>query len=192
MVRWEPGASDRLRAAALELYATHGFEQTTAADIAASVGLSERTFFRYFADKREVIFLGQAEFEAGFVDGVQTAPDGSAMDIVTSALEKAAAFFPDDYRDHSRLRQRVIKANPSLHERELLKMTSLAQQMTDALRSRGIPDPQATLAAQSAVTIFGVSFRQWLAPGEERPLAEIQREMLAELRAVTAAPLGSF
>jgi AcrR family transcriptional regulator len=186
MVRWEPGARERLQKAALELYAARGFDETTAADIAASVGLTERTFFRHFADKREVIFNGQAEFEGGFVEGVAAAPDSdSALEVVASALTGAASFFPDDRRDYSRLRQAIIVANPSLHERELLKMTSLASGIAGALRERGFKEPQATLAAESGVTVFGVAFRQWIEPGETRPIAEIQDEILLQLRSVT-------
>ncbi|MGI3780205.1 MAG: TetR family transcriptional regulator, partial [Janthinobacterium lividum] len=77
MVRWEPGAQERLQAAALDLYAQRGFEQTTAADIAQAAGLTERTFFRYFADKREVLFAGQDIFQQVFVDGVAAAPEGA-------------------------------------------------------------------------------------------------------------------
>ena len=78
MARWEPGARERLQAAALELFATRGFEQTTAAEIAQSVGLTERTFFRHFSDKREVLFYGQEQFLQAFLDGVQAAPPGAA------------------------------------------------------------------------------------------------------------------
>ena len=74
MVRWEPGARERLQAAALELFASNGFEQTTAAEIAQSVGLTERTFFRHFSDKREVLFFGQEQFLLAFTDGVDAAP----------------------------------------------------------------------------------------------------------------------
>ena len=127
MVRWEPGAQERLQAAALDLYAERGFEQTTAADIAQAAGLTERTFFRYFADKREVLFAGQEHFEQVFLDGVAAAPAGaSALDVVAHALEAASAYFPDERRTHSRVRYAVIAANPGLQERELLKMASLA------------------------------------------------------------------
>ena len=78
MVRWEPGARERLQAAALELFATRGYEQTTAAEIAQSVGLTERTFFRHFSDKREVLFYGGEQFLQGFVDGVDAAPPGAS------------------------------------------------------------------------------------------------------------------
>ncbi|MTD15334.1 TetR family transcriptional regulator [Nakamurella sp. YIM 132087] len=185
MGRWEPGARERLMEAALQLYATRGYEATTAADIAQAVGLTERTFFRHFADKREVIFGGQELFEQLFVDGIAAAPDAAPMDMVASALGAAEEFFPDERRPHSRLRQTIIDAHPGLQERELLKLTAVAASLAEALRRRGVPEPQATLAAESGMTVFGISFRQWLADGEQRSIGDIQRGVLEELRALT-------
>ena len=182
MVRWQPGAKQRLQAAALDLYVRRGFEETTAAEVAESVGLTERTFFRYFADKREVLFHGQDELQQAFLDGVAGAPsDSSPLAVVASALETSAGFFPDDRREHARLRRTVIEGNPALRERELLKMASLATVLATALRARGVTDPTATLAAESGVTVFKVAFGQWVADGEDRPLAEIERQVLEEL-----------
>ncbi len=186
MVRWEPGAQERLHAAALDLYAERGFEQTTAADIAQSVGLTERTFFRYFPDKREVLFAGQEHFQQVFVDGVAAAPeDASALGAVAHALQAAGSFFPDDRRTHSRRRQLIIESNPSLHERELLKMAWLSRAIAGALRDRGVAEPQATLAAETGVTVFGVAYRQWLTEGEERSLGELEADVLGEMRALS-------
>ncbi|CAN5291975.1 TetR family transcriptional regulator [soil metagenome] len=188
MVRWQPGAQERLQAAALDLYAARGFEQTTAADIAESVGLTERTFFRYFADKREVLFDGQDHLQRVFVDAVASAPEGaSAVQTVGLTLRAAATLFPDERRPHSRLRQSIIAANPGLQERELLKLARLAHAVADALRLRGVAEPQATLAAETGVTVFGVAFRQWIADGEVRSLADIEVEVLRELQRLTAA-----
>jgi AcrR family transcriptional regulator len=182
MARWEPGARGRLQAAALDLYVERGFEQTTAAEIAESVGLTERTFFRYFADKREVLFDGQDRLVQQLLDGVATAPAGaSALEVVVTALTGAAASFPDEHREHSRRRQTVIAAHPALLERELLKMAGLAAALAGALRQRGVPEPAATLAAQSGATVFGVSFGQWITDGEQRSLADIEREVVREL-----------
>src|SRR5579863_1327691 len=139
MARWEPGARERLQAAALELFATRGFEQTTAAEIAQSVGLTERTFFRHFADKREVLFFGQEQFLQAFIDGVQAAPAGAApLEVVGGALRAAGTFFPDDRRPYSRLRQSVIEQNPALQEREGHKLAGLAAAVAAALRERGV------------------------------------------------------
>lgn len=183
MVRWQPGTSERLQAAALDLFASRGYEQTTAAEIAQSVGLTERTFFRHFSDKREVLFRGQEQLSEAFLTGIAEAPKGAApMELVGAALESAAAFFPDDRRGHSRLRQTVIDQNPALQERERHKLSGLATTVGDALRARGVAEPAATLAGQSAGMVFGIAFAQWLRDGEERSLVDIQHELLAELR----------
>ncbi|MDT7581015.1 MAG: hypothetical protein QOK35_2279 [Pseudonocardiales bacterium] len=184
MVRWEPGARERLQAAALEQFAEQGFDGTTVAGIAAAAGLTERTFFRYFADKREVLFSGRNEFEQLFLAGVRDAEDGPPMAIVAAALDDATAFFPEERRSWSRARQAVIDAEPSLQERELLKLSALAVAMTRALQQRGVDATAAALAAESGVAVFRVAFAGWLADGEERPLAELQRVVLAELRSV--------
>jgi AcrR family transcriptional regulator len=187
MVRWEPGTRERLQEAALELYVSRGFDNTTAADIAQAVGLTERTFFRHFADKREVLFDGQDVLEQAFLDGVAAAaPDASPLGMVESALSAAGEFFPPERRDHSRRRQTVIAGNPALRERELLKLAGLATVVADALRARGVSEATAMLAAQSGLNVFGVAFVAWIAEGEERSFPEIEREVLGELVAMTA------
>jgi AcrR family transcriptional regulator len=186
MVRWEPGAPERLQKAALELFATRGYEQTTAAEIAQSVGLTERTFFRHFSDKREALFHGQQLLVQAFLAGVAAAPaDASPIEIVASALRSAASFFPDDRRTHARTRQSVIDQNPALQERELHKLAGLATTMADALRARGVDDLAAALAAESGMTVFGIAFAQWIREGEERSLADIEAGVLRELVALT-------
>jgi len=188
MVRWEPGAVERLHSAALELYATKGFEETTVAEIAQTAGLTERTFFRHFADKREVIFGGSELFQEGFLDGIVAAPaDAKSLETVIAAVTGAAVFFPDDRRASSRQRTRIIAANPQLQERELQKMSSLASAIAAALRERGIREPAATLAAESGVTVFRMSFAQWIADGAERSLIDIERDLFAELRLMTGS-----
>nr|UNF16832.1 DsaR [Streptomyces scopuliridis] len=187
MVRWEPGTRERLQAAAMDLYISRGFDRTTAADIAQAVGLTERTFFRHFTDKREVLFDGQELLERAFLDGVAAAvPDASPLEMVESALSAAATFFPAERRGHSRRRQRIISENPALRERELLKSARLATAVAAALRSRGVPEVTATLAAQSGVTVFGVAFATWIADGEERSFPDLEREMLGRLVALAS------
>jgi len=192
MVRWEPGARERLQAAALELFATRGYEQTTAAEIAQSVGLTERTFFRHFSDKREVLFYGQQQFLQAFTGGVDAAPpDASPLEVIASALHAAASFFPDERRPYSRMRQSVIDLNPALRERELHKLANLAATVAQALRARGIGEPAATLAAQSGATVFGIAFAQWIREGETRSLSDIASDVLRELHTLTGATTGS-
>src|SRR6266851_2100859 len=126
MVRWQPNARGRLEQAALKLYVERGFEQTTVAEIARLAGLTERTFFRHFADKREVLFWGQGALQELVVTGVASAPDDAApIDAVAAALEAAGAAL-QERRESARRRQAVIVANAELQERELIKLASLA------------------------------------------------------------------
>jgi AcrR family transcriptional regulator len=189
MARWEPAASERLQKAALELFSANGFDETTVAEITAAVDLAERTFYRYFADKREVLFNGQAQFQQAFIDGIVTAAqDARPLDIVSLAVEtvcSTSGIFTEERRPYSRLRHKVIAANPELQERELLKMSSLAGVLAGALRARGVEDPAASLAAESGVMVFRLSFEQWIAEDSVQGLAEIQRDIFESFRALS-------
>jgi AcrR family transcriptional regulator len=187
MSRWEPNACGRLQQAALELYRERGFDQTTVAEIAARAGLTERTFFRYFADKREVLFWGQSALLELFVRAVAEAPDSAApIDAVAAALDAVCGLF-EGRREHARHRQAVIAANAGLQERELIKLATLASTTTDALRRRGVPDPAASLTAQAGIAVFKVAFERWIDDADDRDLSQLMRESLDELKAVTAA-----
>jgi AcrR family transcriptional regulator len=185
MARWEGGARERLQAAALKRFAEQGFEGTTVAEIAAEAGLTERTFFRHFADKREVLFFGHEEFQQSFVGPIEAADGtGDPMAIVAHALEVASAQrLPEQRRSWSRVRYAVIGSDPGLQERELLKLSSLALAMAQALQAHGINETAATLAAESGVAVFRVAFANWIADGEQRTYAECLRDAFVELRA---------
>jgi AcrR family transcriptional regulator len=185
MGRWLPDSRGRLQEAALALYSERGFDQTTAAQIAARAGLTERTFFRHFADKREVLFGGSALLQERIVAGVADAPrqDG-ALDAVALGLAAAATMLGDFRRDLSRQRQAVIAANPELRERELAKLADYAAAVANALRQRGVGEPQASLAAEAGMTVFRVAMERWSSASEDRDLAEVMVEAMAGLRAV--------
>ncbi|GAA0896387.1 TetR family transcriptional regulator [Pseudonocardia zijingensis] len=177
-----------MQRAALELFSTRGYEQTTATEIAQAVGLTERTFFRHFSDKREVLFHGQERLTEAFLSGVEAAPaDASPMEVVAAALQSAASFFPDERRSHSQARQSVIDQNPALKERERHKLAGLATALADALRARGVDELAATLAAQTGITVFEITFARWIREDEQRSLADISSEVLNELLTLTAA-----
>lgn len=187
MGRWQPDALGRLQEAALELYAERGFEPTSVADIAERAGLTERTYFRYFADKREVLFAGSEQVLGLFTDAVADAPaDLAPLDAVGAALDSVAVFF-EGRIEHSRRRQAVIDSHPSLRERELIKLESLAAVVADALRARGVGDPAAVLTAELGITVFKVGFARWVADAAGRDLAVVMRETLDELRAAMGA-----
>lgn len=170
----------------MELYSERGYEQTTVTEIARRAGLTERTFFRHYADKREVLFAGSASLEKLLVDALDGAPESAApIDAVATALDAAAAAF-EGHREHSQRRQKVIAANVELRERELIKLASLSTALADALRRRGVADPAASLAAEAGIAVFKIAFERWVGEGDQRQVAELIRESLDELKAVTA------
>ncbi|CAN5191386.1 TetR family transcriptional regulator [soil metagenome] len=186
MVRWEPDTRERLREAALDLYTAKGFDETTVTEIAQAAGVTERTFFRHYADKREVLFGGSAQLQREFVEGVRAAEDGTPLDMVTSAVLAGVAYFPEERRAYSRRRQALLAANPELLERELIKMATLSAAIAAALRERGVTEPAASLAASAGVTVFRMAFEEWVAPDSARTLVEIEESLFAELRALSA------
>jgi len=186
MGRWEPNARGRLEQAALELYIERGFEQTTVAEIARRAGLTERTFFRHFADKREVLFAGSSALQELLVSTVAGAPDSAApIDAVAAAVAAAGAVL-QERREYSRRRQAVIAANAGLQERELIKLASLASALAEALRGRGVTDPAASLTAEAGIAVFKTAFERWVNETGEADLPRLIRESLDELKAVTA------
>jgi AcrR family transcriptional regulator len=186
MVRWEPDSRGRLEQAALALFGERGFDNTTVADIAARAGLTERTFFRYFTDKREVLFSGAGQLQELLVSAVVKAPDSAApIDAVAAAIEAAGAVL-QERRDYARQRQSVIAANTELRERELIKLATLASALADALRRRGAPGPAATLTAEAGIAVFKVAFERWVIESNQRDLPWLMRDSLTELKAVTA------
>ena len=187
MSRWEPNARGRLEQAALELFEERGFEQTTVADIADRAGLTKRTFFRHFADKREVLFAGGEEFQNVFVRSLAGAPASAPpLDAVGASLEAAGAMLQERHA-FARRRQAVIASSPELQERERIKLASIAEALAATLRERGVAEPAASLAAEAGIAVFRIGFERWLAEAGETDLTALIRDSLAELRAVTAA-----
>jgi AcrR family transcriptional regulator len=186
MSRWEPDARGRLEQAAAELFAERGFDQTTVADIAARAGLTERTFFRHFADKREALFSGQGALEELLVNAVAAAPEAAApIDAVAAALDAAGAQFTRR-REDLRLRQAIIATHPELRERELIKLASLAMALAGALRRRGVTDSAAALTAEAGTAVLRIAVERWLGQASPDELGDIIRASLAELKAVAA------
>ncbi|MEW1959418.1 TetR family transcriptional regulator [Kineococcus sp. NPDC059986] len=182
MARWEPGARERLQAAALDLFVDQGYDETTVSQIAARAGVTDRTFFRHFSDKRESLFAGSEQLVTLFTDAVarSTAPD--PLDVASEALAASTAFFPEERRPWARTRTAVVLANPALAEREQLKMVTIAQATAGALRDRGVEEPAATLLGHSTVTVFQVAFERWIRDGEDRSMGDLLQDTLSALR----------
>ena len=181
MGRWKPDSRARLQAAAMDLYATEGFTATTAAAIAERAGLSESTFFRHFADKREALFGGEQELRDHLARAAQDAEPGNTHAAVTAALTAVAGEL-QPRRAELRRRGAVVALHPELQERELIKLASWSGALEQALRARG--EPAALLVAEVAIAVLNASAQRWLEEETDRPLIDVVHDHLAVLAAV--------
>ncbi len=186
MSRWSPNARGRLEQAAFELFVDRGYDQTTVADIAERAGLTERTFFRHYADKREVFFGGSARFQEELLRALDEAsPALPTIEAVRVAAEAISRLL-DGRRLIARERQRIIDAHPDLEERGLIKRATLTAALAEGLKRRGVPESAANLAADVGMAVFYIGFTRWLEDPEERELVNIVRDGFEELRAVAS------
>jgi AcrR family transcriptional regulator len=186
MSRWEPDGRGRLEQAALALYTERGFDNTTVAEIAQRAGVTERTFFRHFADKREVLFAGAGALQELIVNTVANAPASLApIDAAAAGLDAAGALF-QERRATVQQRAAIIAATPELRERELIKLASLSAALAGTFRRRGLSDPAASLTAELATAVFRIAFERWIEDTNDRDYSQLVRESLDQLKAVTA------
>jgi AcrR family transcriptional regulator len=156
-------ARNRLEQAALELYSERGYDQTTAADIAACAGVTARTFFRHFADKREVLFNTEASLQQEMARALAAVPADTPPLVAVLQAFRSMAPGLETSRQQARQRHRVIAETPALQERELAKSAAMSAVVADALRNRGVPDWQATLLAQVSTAVLGHVIHTWTA-----------------------------
>jgi AcrR family transcriptional regulator len=182
MGRWESDTRGRLERAALELYLEHGFDQTTVAQITERAGLTTRTFFRHFADKRDVLFVGQDKLRERVAKTIAAAPPTwSPAKAAASGLNIAAAAL-QMRREEARDRRSLILATPELRERELITFAAVTETVTEALRERGAEDRAARVIAEAMTAAFRVAFEYW-GDHPDRELPQLVAETLDELKA---------
>lgn len=192
MARWEPNAVGRLQDAALDLFRDRGYDETTVAEIADRAGVTPRTFFRYFIDKREVLFAGADHMAESLATNIANAPGTStAIGAVVEALASAAAASAES-AELFRRRQRLIQKHAELRERDLIKHAALARSMAKALRRRGVSHPDATLAAEAGVAAFKVAFDLWATDAKRRSLEHHVRDTAHGLSRVVRGDGGGL
>lgn len=191
MPRWKPDARQRLTLAALDLFSERGFDETTVAEIAERAGLTRSTFFRHFADKREILTAGQQILSRLLAEGIADAPEGSSpLDAVGIGLDRASGVMTDFNRELGPRLNAVIEANQELRAREAMKSSGMAAVMAEALRKRGVPEAAAQVSAELGVLAFGTGYRRWADTERAEDAGELishTRAAFAELRAAAAS-----
>ena len=189
--RWAPDARERLETAALDLFAENGYEETTVAQIADRAGLNRATFFRHFADKREVLFGGEDKLVGLFGDGIRAAPpDATPTECLQAAFAAAALALTPEQRVKAAKRVLVVAANSEVQERGLLKRARIARSISAALRERGADELTARLGAEVGMLAFSIAVERWMGSDDEEPFPVHAAAALRDLR-VRAAEFGS-
>ena len=162
MARWQPGATQRLVVAAVDLFTEQGYDATTVAQIAERAGVTKSTFFRHFSDKRELLVAGQETLSTLLAEGIAEAPsDATPLEAVAAGLERASTAMGPANRELGPRLKAAVAASTELQERDALKSVGLAAAMTAALVGRGIADATAHLAAELGVLAFKRGYAQW-------------------------------
>lgn len=189
MARWQPGASERLVVAAVDLFTEQGYDATTVTQIAERAGVTKSTFFRHFADKRELLAAGQETLSRLLADGITEAPaSASPLQAVAAGLERASGAIGPANRELGPRIRAAVAASTELQERDALKSVGLAAAMTAALIARGVPDATAHLAGELGVLAFKRGYAQWSETDRDdaEGLAPHTLAALEDLRAATA------
>lgn len=185
--RWQPDARERLERAALDLFAQQGFAATTVPEITARAGLTTRTFFRHFADKREVLFSGEEEVPGLVTQMMADTP--AAIDPVTLIVEGLKTIAETRFEgrlDELREKRQIIQTDESLRERNLRKLAALRDAIRAGFVKRGEDPLTATLLAEISVTLLNVSLNEWLDQTDDRPLFDIVLDTLESLQSTLA------
>ena len=167
MPRWAGDTRSRLKAAALELYAERGYADTTVTELAERAGTTERTFFRHFPDKREVLFSEDEQLLAVLLGGVDGAPQGPALGLARAGVTALAQVL-SSRRTELRVRAAVIAGVSELQERDAAKRAGWTAALTSSVRARGVPAPEAAIAACAAAGVLALAVDSWL-EGPARP-----------------------
>ncbi len=187
MSRWAPDARERLETAALDLFVENGYEETTVAQIADRAGLNRATFFRYFADKREVLFGGEDVLAGLFADGIRSAPaEATLTECLQAAFTAAGVAMTPKQRARAAQRVKVVAANAEVQERGLLKHARIARSISTALRARGADELTARLGAEVGMLAFSVAVERWIGSDHDEPFPVRAATALGDLQARAA------
>jgi AcrR family transcriptional regulator len=190
--RWPPDARERLERAAIELFAQQGFAATTVPQITARAGLTTRTFFRHFADKREVLFGGDEipAFASRLM--AEAPPSLDPVTLIVGGLKTVAETRFEGRREEIRERRDIIRSDQGLRERDLRKRADLSEAIKAGFIDRGIGTAAAALVAELTVTVLYLAIDEWLDSGGDRTLFEVITETFGSLQAALALlPAGT-
>lgn len=182
MVKKAVDARERFEAAAMALFREHGYAGTTVPDIAEKAGLTERTFFRYFSDKPEVLFWRADELKTKIISAIEaSAASASSLDVLLSAFQSIGRFY-DSNRAEITVRHALVVAHAEFRARDMLKKQELADAIESAMQLRGCSEAEAQIAAANGMAIWRVALARWARDEEPAPFMQYIQDAFDQLR----------
>ena len=154
-----------------------GFDATTLDDICDEVGISRRTFFRYFKSKEDLVFPNREERLERFLRFLAAAPKG---DSAIGTLRRATRQFGPEYmanRSQLVAQQALVASSPTLEAREAEIDRDWEAAMARAMIARSGPSPEATVRARvmagACIGIIRATMRHWFSTGGTEDLTAL-------------------
>jgi AcrR family transcriptional regulator len=189
MTRWDPGTEERLEKAALELFYEHGYDSVTVTQIAERAGVVRRSFFRYFPDKREVLFAGSEKLPPAIAEAVLAASKSTPpLSAVLEAMTEVGTLLTQHIKDAAK-RRTIIDASTELQEREQAKLAAVTAAISEALAKRHVAPQDAKMVAEIGTIVFQNAFAQWVAARGKKDFGSCIRTLAVALQQVVSATL---
>jgi AcrR family transcriptional regulator len=184
----------RMAAAARNLFASQGYENTTVEAIAERAGVARRTFFRHFRSKDDAIFPDHGRIEALTAAHLAALPEMPPLTALASGVRMVFRSYVDD-PVVSVERYRLTQSIPALRDREIANVSRYARLFGRYLRTRFGDAPGAALRAEvvaaSYVAAHNLVLREWLreaGEGDPMPALDAAFDWVASRFGADAAP----
>ena len=167
--------SASIASAALELFAEQGYAAVTVGKVAAAAGVGERTLYRYFADKADLLFVEDEQLRATLRSALEQQPDGQPPFTMLRAASAAVARVLQGRREQVARRARVNASSTALSARDRAKRGAWEAHLADELSRLGVPPAQAALLGRIGIACHDLALTRWLE--QDRPRRSLDGEL---------------
>ena len=170
---------DAIWAAAIDLFAEKGFEETTVDDIVDAAGTSRRTFFRHFESKRDLMAQPILSYGASLTKAIEScAGTPSPAKLFRHVVVEVAQRTVSD----SRMRKvmTIAAKNPAAREAQLSRIAEMQDRVADAFARRCKDELTAHVLAGLTLSALSLTYRVWFSHGK-KDIASAAQQVFAEL-----------
>ncbi|MGW2717723.1 TetR/AcrR family transcriptional regulator [Streptomyces sp. NPDC001492] len=179
-------ASQEILETALRLFTEQGYDETTIAQIAREAGVSQRTLFRYFGSKEDLLGGGQDRFGEVLMDTISEQPaDAGAWEALRAGV--AAVLALHDSREQALERFRLLHNTASLRAGWLEKRLRFQENLLPLIETRmdaatGTEGARARAVIAAAFACLDAASMTWVANDGDGDIMDLYDECMAAVR----------